>query len=239
MLTLLTLLAIIISIYKYKIIRIKKRNKELERAVNERTASLKKANEMLEKEVKERKKAEDAIKKIAYYDPLTHLLNRRLFMELGEHELSNAKRNKESLSILFIDLDKFKSVNDTYGHEAGDILLIEISERLKGLLRKNDIVCRIGGAEFIILLKDIKQKQEVAIVIEKIIQKIIQPVQIDEEVSVAVGASVGCSFFPLDSEDFEELIKKADGAMYKAKEVSEPCYQIHDEIYPITPCLLK
>ncbi len=126
-------------------------------------------------------------------------------------------------------MDKFKAVNDTYGHDAGDILLIEISRRLKGLLRKNDIICRIGGDEFIILLKDLKQKQNVSIVIEKIIKQITQPIKINEEIRVVVGTSVGCSFFPLDGGNFEELINKADKAMYKAKEGAESSYQLYDD----------
>ena len=225
----LLILLVSVTLFKYKTYKVRKRNIELEQAVNERTDSLRKANEKLEIEVLERKKAEETVRKIAYYDYLTHLPNRRLFMELGEQELVHAKRNKTKLAILFLDLDKFKSTNDKYGHDAGDILLVEISKRIQELLRDRMIACRMGGDEFIFLIKDIKDSNEVITIVEKLIEKVTAPLIIKGN-EVIVGASIGISLYPEDDGVFEQLLVKADKAMYQAKQIKEPSYQFYCEI---------
>jgi diguanylate cyclase (GGDEF)-like protein len=134
------------------------------------------------------------------------------------------------LALLFIDLDKFKSINDTYGHDTGDTVLIEVAKRIKAALRESDISCRMGGDEFIVLLKDIKEIEDAVIVVEKLIQEIAAPIQIAEGDEVEVGVSMGISFFPTDDQDFEKLIIKADAAMYEAKQMPESSYQLYSNL---------
>ncbi len=220
----------VIAFFQYNTMRVRKRNIELEEAVNERTASLIKAKQRLEEEVVQRKKAEEAIKEIAYYDHLTDLPNRRLFMELGKKELNYADRYSNLFALVFIDLDKFKSINDTYGHEAGDVVLVEVSKRINNTIRKSDISCRLGGDEFILLLKDIAEISSVIKITNKLIHKIIQSIKIEDGVWVEVGVSIGISLFPNDDENFEGLITKADAAMYAAKKTSKPNYILYSEM---------
>lgn len=154
--------------------------------------------------------------KMALIDKLTGLHNRAYFYSELELEVQRVKRTDVGFSIFFIDLDGFKNVNDTFGHNVGDELLVQVSARLKSLVREVDIVGRIGGDEFTILVTNIKEDRDVSLVAQKIVKSLNEPFFINRN-KVQIGASIGISFFPKDAEDVESLVKKADSAMYEAK----------------------
>lgn len=171
---------------------------------------------MVFRDVIERKSYEEKIKHHAYYDFLTGLPNRKLFTDRLTMALVNAKRNNTTLAVMFIDLDQFKTVNDTLGHEIGDLLLTEVANRLKMCVREGDTVARLGGDEFIILMQDIDQTV-VTQVAERVIDKISSKYYINSH-QIFTSPSIGISFYPDDGEDVESLIKKADMAMYYVKD---------------------
>lgn len=177
-------------------------------------------------DISERKKQEELIKHIAYYDSLTGLPNRTLFIDLLKRELAKAKRHKKSFAILFIDLDRFKVINDTLGHTMGDLLLHTIANRLKNVLRESDTVSRLSGDEFIILIPDITDIQDVSVITDKIIKKVSE-VYVLSGKEIYITASIGISIFPDHGRDIESLIKNADTAMYHAKEHGKNCYQFY------------
>ncbi|RAK19419.1 diguanylate cyclase (GGDEF)-like protein [Anoxybacillus vitaminiphilus] len=164
---------------------------------------------------------------LAFYDPLTHLPNRRLFNKYADEILHYSKEANTVFSIMFLDLDGFKEVNDTLGHEAGDLLLKTVSQRLKKCVRANDIVARIAGDEFIILLPGISHEQAVKIA-ERVIETLQAPIVIGNN-SVSVTTSIGISSYPLDGNEIKMLVKKADIAMYQAKRSGKNNYRIADE----------
>ncbi len=207
---------------------LKKANDELERKVNERTEELSKVNESLMIEINERKRMQEKIEHLAYHDYLTNLPNRAYFSEQLNHAVFWSEKMKEKLAIMFLDLDGFKAVNDTLGHYAGDQLLEELSKRLTGALRKSDIVARMGGDEFIIMIKNIKDSASVQKIADKIIKCINIPFKLNDE-DYNIGASVGIAVFPADAHSADELIEKADSAMYKAKEKGRNQYVIYSE----------
>ncbi|MEJ2414652.1 MAG: EAL domain-containing protein [Sulfurimonas sp.] len=154
---------------------------------------------------------------LAYHDPLTGLYNRVSFEEFLAHALLIAKRNKQQLAILFIDLDRFKVINDTLGHDIGDQVLINVSERLQSILRESDFISRWGGDEFVVILHDVVSQSFVAMVARKIIEFLKEPIYIDHH-HFAITASIGISMYPENGIDDKTLIKYADSAMYQAKE---------------------
>jgi diguanylate cyclase (GGDEF)-like protein/PAS domain S-box-containing protein len=162
-----------------------------------------------------RRKAE-AEKYLAMHDAVTGLPNRLLFMERFEHALVQAKRHARLLAVMFIDLDRFKQVNDTFGHEAGDMLLQEIAHRLKSHLREGDTVARLGGDEFVMLLEEITCVRDMLPLGEKLIGELRRPCSIAGN-QVTVTASIGVSAFPSDGLDSAKLLRHADAAMYRAK----------------------
>lgn len=162
------------------------------------------------------KKAELELKYIAYHDELTGLANRKQLENSFEYALTYAKRHQSHIAVLFIDLDHFKGVNDTYGHEIGDLLLIEISSRLKNSLRASDIVVRLGGDEFIVVLTDINDVEQVQNVARKILALIQKPIMIKHHTLLITG-SIGGSLYPDNGGDLSELMKHADKALYRAK----------------------
>jgi diguanylate cyclase (GGDEF) domain len=165
---------------------------------------------------KELKKKSRTIRKLAYYDHLTGVANRTLFYELAEKSLYHAERNNSILGLLFIDVNKFKSINDTYGHEAGDQVLVQVASILKKATRKNDVVARHGGDEFLILLQDIKTLKEHEIVVSRILNSKGSSVKYDEH-EINISLSIGASFYPNDGNGIDQLIMAADRAMYVAK----------------------
>lgn len=157
------------------------------------------------------------IERLAYYDHLTGLQNRTFFKGVMEEELASLKRSESMLSLLYIDLDNFKTINDSLGHEAGDALLVEVAKRLKDCLRTDDAVARIGGDEFAVLIKDVDALHYVSIVANKIIQALNLPLYLQGQM-VSIGASIGVTVAPDDADQVMELMKNADLAMYQAKE---------------------
>jgi len=176
------------------------------------------------KDITLQKNSEDRLEKLAYYDVLTGLPNRALFKNRLAHELKLADRHKQQIALMFIDLDRFKHVNDTLGHEAGDQLLIEVAHRLSGCVRESDTVARLGGDEFIVILADIAQPSIVAQMAEKIISRLQDAVEIGDKLAF-VGASIGIGIFPEDGSDAVQLAKNADLAMYHAKDAGRGTYK--------------
>ena len=214
---LVTVVFLAVALYRYRTVAIIRENRRLETAVNERTHQLKAANEHLQEEVVQRKRAEEEIRRIAYYDYLTGLPNRRLFVSLCEQEIADRKRHGKRFCILFIDLDNFKAINDRFGHEAGDIVLIQTARRLKTAVRENDVIGRIGGDEFVLLLTDVSEPGAVATVAQKLAAAVRTPVAINDDSRVTTEASIGISSYPEDDDHLEPLIAKADEAMYTMK----------------------
>ncbi|MEW6983911.1 EAL domain-containing protein [Colwelliaceae bacterium 6471] len=164
----------------------------------------------------EREQTNDIIKRQANYDSLTKLPNRSMMREHLNMAIHNAHRHQQKLAVIFIDLDHFKDVNDTLGHDIGDALLIETAKRLKLAIRENDIVARLGGDEFVIILVDIDDVYGVELVAEQLIKKLSKPYQLMQKV-VHSSASLGITIFPDDASDIDSLLKNADQAMYGAK----------------------
>lgn len=167
------------------------------------------------RDISERKLAEQRLAILAHKDSLTGLSNRHTFVELLEHAIQRSRRAEKTVAILFIDLDGFKQVNDSFGHEAGDALLIELAERMKRCLRDSDHVARMGGDEFIVLLEDVNTKEEVIAIAEKLLDQISIPFLYQNQ-TCHVTSSIGCAFSDGDC-DANQLIRLADQAMYDVK----------------------
>ncbi len=167
------------------------------------------------------------LERIAHYDALTSLPNRRLLADRLEQELARTRRSGRSLALCYLDLDGFKPVNDQYGHDAGDLLLVEIGRRLQTAARAVDTVARIGGDEFVLLLCDLVQEQECFHALDRILKSVARPVAIDLD-QIVVGASIGVTLFPRDDSDADTLMRHADQAMYLAKESGKNRFHIFD-----------
>jgi diguanylate cyclase (GGDEF)-like protein/PAS domain S-box-containing protein len=172
----------------------------------------------------ELKLKEDHLRYLAYHDPLTGLSNRKFFAEQLYESLHWAQHNNLLLGLLFIDLDGFKQVNDTLGHETGDRLLMTIASRLSNSLRASDTVSRLGGDEFTIILRAIPNVQIAATVAEKILSSVTKPIVVDGY-AIRISASIGISVYPYNSQDSETLMKQADTAMYRAKQLGKNRYE--------------
>lgn len=179
-------------------------------------------------DITERKRLEDEIRHMAHHDVLTGLPNRRLFLELLQFELAEARRNQKKTGLLFLDLDRFKEINDTLGHEAGDQLLKTVAERLRSVIRKADAVARIGGDEFSILLADIACPEDIAVIVRKILDVLSEKCVIAGR-AFSITTSMGISFFPDDSEDIDELFRYADMALYRAKDRGRNTFAFYNE----------
>jgi diguanylate cyclase (GGDEF)-like protein/PAS domain S-box-containing protein len=171
----------------------------------------------------ERKRAEDLIWRQANYDNITRLPNRRLFRDRLEQEMRKTRRDGQALALLFIDLDRFKEVNDTLGHDAGDLLLVEAARRIGECVRDSDTVARLGGDEFTVTLPQLGDVDRAEQVAEHIIETLAQPFEIGDEM-VYISASVGITLYPNDADEIEGLLKNADQAMYVAKNSGRNCY---------------
>lgn len=162
------------------------------------------------------KEKEKEIQKLAYYDSLTGLANRALFYNMAEKFLEDSKRNSKKIGLMFIDVDKFKQINDTYGHKAGDEVLKEVAKILEKSVRKYDIVARHGGDEFLILLPDIKKYDNYKDIASRIASAN-KEVVIDHNIKIKLSLSMGISFYPRDGDNIDQLMSKADKAMYSSK----------------------
>jgi len=168
------------------------------------------------------------LRKMAMYDHLTGLPNRTLLRELFMHEAAAARRTGTSLALLFIDLDRFKTVNDTLGHAAGDELLLGIADRLIATLRESDIVCRMGGDEFLVLLPDPDNWNHVASTADRLLRAIEEPLLLPRAAHTAqVSASMGIAMYPSDGADFDALARTADLAMYRSKDLGRARYSFY------------
>jgi diguanylate cyclase (GGDEF)-like protein/PAS domain S-box-containing protein len=174
----------------------------------------------------DRKRAEEQVRALAYHDALTGLPNRLLFNDRLALALAQARRKGEPLAVLFLDLDGFKAVNDSLGHNRGDLLLKATAGRIQTSLRAVDSVARLGGDEFILLLPGIRRVEEAARVAEKVLEAIRAPLAVEGH-ELFVTASMGISVYPEDGEDVETLVKNADTAMYRAKEQGRDRYQLY------------
>ncbi len=191
-------------------------------------------------DVTQLKRAEEEIRMLAFYDGLTGLANRMLFMDRLEQEIIKSKRHKKNFALLFLDLDQFKRINDTFGHHIGDLLLKSVAETLREGVRRSDtvtkpvpdhsdtLIARLGGDEFIILLADISEPENAAIVARRILHEMRNPYDLEGH-EVSVSTSIGISVFPADGEDIEVLLQHADSAMYHAKDTGKNNYQFYKE----------
>ncbi len=162
----------------------------------------------------------------AHHDALTQLPNRRLFLNLLKHAFLNSQRHQTLLAVCFIDLDGFKAVNDSLGHDAGDILLQQAAQRMNQSIRNNDIIARMGGDEFTILLETLNEKDDAMCVMEKTLQAIQEPFVIAGQ-TIHISASIGISFHPNSATSYEALLKEADHAMYAAKHAGKARIHTH------------
>jgi diguanylate cyclase (GGDEF)-like protein/PAS domain S-box-containing protein len=184
-------------------------------------------------DITDRKHAEDQLWKLAHYDALTGAANRYLLTNQLESLLVTAERYQQMLAVLFLDLDRFKMINDTLGHNAGDLLLQKVSARLKGLLKNKDMIARLGGDEFVIILPNIKHAKEAAHFSKEIIRAMKQPFLLHDQ-EVYTSTSIGVSIFPLDGNDVDTLIKNADRAMYQAKSNRRNHFEFyHSGLHPV------
>jgi len=174
-------------------------------------------------DITERKEKEELLTKLAYRDPLTQLPNRLLLQDRLAQAMNQADREREELAVLFLDLDGFKSINDSLGHDIGDLMLQEVAKRLQNLIRSGDTVSRLGGDEFIVLLTEMTSEENVAEVALKMTHRLSEPYTLNGKV-LRGSASIGIALYPQDSIDADMLIKKADLAMYKAKKEGKNKY---------------
>jgi len=186
-----------------------------------------------------RKQAEEAARQASLHDPLTALPNRALIFEYGSRLLAAAQRNHGRGALLFVDLDRFKPINDQYGHEVGDRVLQEVGQRLKDCTREEDLVGRLGGDEFVIILGHLEgYAHQASAVAQHVVERLSQPIAIDA-IEVAISPSIGISYFPEHADELERLIHTADLAMYQVKQAGRASYQVYtpelerraDEVY--------
>ncbi|MES9971548.1 MAG: EAL domain-containing protein [Candidatus Thiodiazotropha sp.] len=170
------------------------------------------------------KEAQDQINFLAHHDALTQLPNRALFRERFQHALMHARREKSSIALLFLDLDRFKTVNDTLGHPVGDEVLLKVSRRMSQIIRASDTLARLGGDEFVLLLEEQTDAQHAVVVARKLIDLFAKPMIIGEH-ELVVTASIGITLYPNDGDDPDMLIRHADRAMYDAKQQGRNTYR--------------
>jgi diguanylate cyclase (GGDEF)-like protein/PAS domain S-box-containing protein len=181
------------------------------------------------RDISERKENEERIRRLAHHDSLTGLPNRNLLNDRMKHALARATRNKARMALLYVDLDKFKPINDSLGHEAGDEVLREVAERLNRCVRSSDTVSRVGGDEFVVVLETMVRREEAAVVARKIIETLARPIDYQGNVC-QIGASIGGAIFPDDGATMEEISKAADIAMYRVKHAGRNDFRFYSDI---------
>jgi diguanylate cyclase (GGDEF)-like protein len=166
---------------------------------------------------------------MASHDHLTGMANRRMFMELGASHIARARRSRQHYALMFVDLDRFKAINDTLGHRVGDLLLQLVSQRMRDILRESDVIARFGGDEFVILLTGLEREADVVAIAEKLVEVIGEPCTNLDGHDVQIGSSIGVALYPRDGQDLETLIHHADAAMYQSKKVSRGSFTFFDQ----------
>ncbi|MBL1210934.1 diguanylate cyclase domain-containing protein [Geminocystis sp. GBBB08] len=180
------------------------------------------------RDISERKLLENQLKYHAYHDSLTGLYKRNFFMNFLSKTLANAKRQKTTVAIMFLDIDYFKEINDNYGHDVGDLFLQEFSQRLKNALRESDCLARWGGDEFVALLPDITSPNTLTIIIDRILKSIKKPF-IYHQITLNTSTSIGIAIYPIHDENIDSLLKKADQALYTTKQNGRNGYTIYHQ----------
>jgi diguanylate cyclase (GGDEF)-like protein len=207
------------------------KNEAVRRLLQEASKNLTAVNQTLQVEIRARTmvdhqlaaavEQEEGARNAALHDPLTGLANRILFKDRLDHGIAQARRHGWILAVMFLDLDDFKSINDTHGHEAGDAVLRAVAKRLAHNARTDDTVSRYGGDEFLYLLAPLQEQKDIAMIAAKILKAIQAPCEVRVDgvvVQLSLGASIGISLFPKDGATAAALIRRADDAMYGAKE---------------------
>lgn len=174
--------------------------------------------------IRQKQEQEERLRFLALHDPLTGLANRLLLTDRGEQAIHRADRAGRSLAVMFIDLDRFKSINDSLGHDIGDEVLMSVTRRLSAVLRDDDTLSRFGGDEFVCLLPDIADRRDAGLVAQKLLSALEQPVEVAGH-QFKVGASIGISAYPSDGRNFDDLIVQADRAMLRAKQAGGNLYR--------------
>ena len=177
-------------------------------------------------DVTERRQQQEFLESLAHFDPLTRLPNRTLLNDRIAQAMGRAGRAQSLLGVCFLDLDGFKAVNDTWGHEAGDDLLIVIARRLEACVRAEDTVARLGGDEFVVLLTAVTDTAECERAAARILASVREPIDVGGH-TVHVGVSIGIALYPQDSDDAETLLRYADMAMYRAKQAGRNRWVLH------------
>ena len=183
-------------------------------------------------DITDRQAQAERLEFMATHDPLTSLPNRSLFTELLSNVLAEARRSKKSVAVLFLDIDKFKQINDTLGHDVGDLLLLHVAKQLRLLLRDGDLVARQGGDEFIMALPNLTSSSVASLLAEKILRALEQPCTLPNTPqghTMKVSASIGIALYPENGTDIESLLKCADIALYRAKQAGRNNYQLFNQ----------
>lgn len=175
----------------------------------------------------ERKRAEEHLTYLAQYDHLTGLVNRSLFRDRLIQAMARSKRMNQQIGLMLLDLDRFKAVNDTFGHDMGDELLKSVAERLKACVREVDTVARMGGDEFTIILEGVSSEQNILVVAKRITESIATPFELKGH-QISIGISIGITIYPHDDHPVDELLKHADVAMYRAKQQGGSAFHLHE-----------
>ncbi len=201
---------------------------ELARVFNHMAGELSQRDDSLQQELKERRRIEAKLSQIAHFDTITNLPNRHSFNSQIDRALINYKYDLEKFALLYIDLDNFKYVNDTFGHHVGDLLLASIGERMVKTLRKEDFVARLGGDEFVIIISAFADTSQISAVAEKILAALQTPFFLEGH-EAFVGASIGIAICPQNGKDSETLQRQADSAMYRAKNLGKNNFQFYKD----------
>ena len=180
------------------------------------------------KDISERIQIQERLQHMAHHDALTDLPNRNLFLDRLQQALNRARWHNRLVAVMFMDLDRFKNINDTLGHNVGDQLLLELSRRLGGTVRDGDTIARFGGDEFAILLDDIDSDSHISSLAQKLLDTLSMPFKINKQ-ELFVTASIGVSIFPNDGDDSDTLLRNADVAMYRAKDMGKNNYQFYSD----------
>jgi diguanylate cyclase (GGDEF)-like protein len=186
----------------------------------------------------ERKRAEERLTYLAQYDQLTGLVNRTLFRDRLIHAMARSKRLQQPMGLMLLDLDRFKPVNDTLGHEAGDTILKAVAGRLKECVREVDTVARMGGDEFTIILEGFSQEDDVTRVAERITKSLSEPFCLGTD-HASIGVSIGITVYPHDDQEIDDLLRHADAAMYRAKQRGGNSFQFYIPNNPPSSALLS